>query len=75
MTREAVAALEEFAALQHHWGDAYEITHDAAGWHAQRRDGARGPLDAPGPVELHDTIRADYAARPVPRDFDPGERG
>ena len=47
------------AALDWHWGDAYEITEALGVWRAARHDGAE---------ELRDLIIADYAKQPVPRD-------
>ncbi len=61
------------ADLRHHWGDAYLIHHlETAGkWVAQRRD-SRETMSADTPDGLLGKIRADYAARPVPRQADPG---
>jgi hypothetical protein len=59
--------------LRHHWGSAYMIAcHPGGRWVAERRD-AYEPLRAASPEALWDKIRADYAARPVPRDL-PGRQ-
>lgn len=58
-------ALDE---LTRHWGSAYRITHDARGWHAARRDGHGKPVTRRTSEELWPAIRADYNARPVPRE-------
>lgn len=50
-----------------HWGSAYLISHPNPGvWLAQRRDD-RQMVRATNPEKLRQAIRADYAARPVPR--------
>jgi hypothetical protein len=59
------AALDD---LKWHWGDAYEITEALGVWRAVRRDN-QVSLIARGPDELHNLIKDDYAARPVPRDL------
>ena len=51
--------------LQHHFGEAYEIT----GWQAKRRDGKGEPITADDADTLAEAIRRDYAADPVPRDL------
>ena len=55
--------------LRHHWGDAYAISGILGCWRAQRRDD-RCTLSAGDPEKLREVIRADYHAKPVPRDFD-----
>jgi hypothetical protein len=54
--------------LRHHWGEAYVVEYFCATdvWFAQRRDDG-GTLTAESAGELGEKIRADYAARPVPR--------
>jgi hypothetical protein len=53
--------------LMFHWGSAYLISHLNPGvWLAQRRDD-RQMVRATNPEKLRQAIRADYAARPVPR--------
>jgi len=75
MNAQETAGGEALSDLLWNWGDAYKISRDAEGWHALRRDGAGGQLDTPSAEELHERVRADYHACPVPRDFDPGDRG
>jgi len=74
-TQTAATVMEALGDVRHHWGDAYEIWRNSEGFHALRRDGVGSQLDAPGADQLAELIRADYAARPVPRDFDKGDRG
>ena len=53
-------------AVNHHWGEAYEITREADGrCRAVRRDGI---LIAPDPEGLNKLLAADYRAKPVSRD-------
>ena len=54
------------AAVDRHWGDAYEITEALGVWRAVRHDNQR-TLIATGAEELQDLIIADYAKQPVPR--------
>jgi hypothetical protein len=56
------------AELRHHWSGAYNIEYFRGPdlWLAQRRD-TRETLKAATADELLELIRADYAARPVPR--------
>jgi hypothetical protein len=57
----------ELGDLRDHWGSAYSIHHPEPDvWLAQRRDSC-GTLRTDSPDTLRDRIRADYAARPVPR--------
>jgi hypothetical protein len=53
--------------LRFHWGGAYNVQHLGDTWLAQRKDKSRAVLSARTPAELLEKIRADYAARPVPR--------
>jgi hypothetical protein len=56
----------DLAYLGWHWGQAYEISYRLGQYRAVRRDdGAMVRADSAG--DLLDAIRADYAARPVPR--------
>ena len=52
--------------LRHHWGEAYLIHRLGARWVAQRRD-SRESFSSGTAAGLTELIRADYAARPVPR--------
>jgi hypothetical protein len=62
----AAAIAEALEELRFHWGEAYEISHDARrGWHARRRDGL-GDLTAPDPDGLEKAIFGDYTASPEP---------
>jgi hypothetical protein len=54
------------AYLIHHYGDAYVISRWRGRVEARRRDDGT-VLDADDAQELLVKIRADYAARPVPR--------
>jgi hypothetical protein len=57
--------------LRFHWGQAYRIDYRLGQFRAERRDdGATVRADSGG--ALLRLIRADYAARPVPRDCQPG---
>lgn len=56
----------ELASLRFHWGGAYSITYDRGEWLALRLD-TREALTAGSADELRSKIRADYRARPVPR--------
>ncbi len=58
------AALDD---LRWHWGTAYLVQQMGGRWVAQRRD-SHATVSAEGPDRLLGLIRADYAARPVPRD-------
>ena len=58
---------QDLGELQFHWGSAYVIARTGPGtWLAQRRDD-RAVLRAESVAELGEKIRADYAAKPVPR--------
>ena len=52
--------------LRFHWGAAYEISYRLGQYRAVRRDD-RSTVRADSAGELLRAIRADYAARPVPR--------
>jgi hypothetical protein len=56
----------ELEDLRWHWGGAYDISEGSGAWRAVRADN-QVALVAASAGELHDLIRADYAARPVPR--------
>jgi hypothetical protein len=62
------AALDD---LRWHYGEAYLIELIGDRWIAQRRD-SHATMSAGSPDQLLGLIRADYAARPVPRDLRPG---
>ena len=62
------AALDD---LRWHYGEAYLIELIGGRWIAQRRD-SHATMSADSPDQLLGLIRADYAARPVPRDPHPG---
>ena len=62
------AALDD---LRWHYGEAYLIELIGDRWIAQRRD-SHATMSAGSPDQLLGLIRADYAARPVPRDPRPG---
>jgi hypothetical protein len=55
------------AYLCHHYGEAYEVNMRRGRYEARRRDDGT-VLTADSADALLDVIRADYAARPVPRD-------
>ena len=67
MTGDPPVTLES---LDFEWGDAYLIHYARDQWAALRRD-TRRFLTAQTLDELAATIEADYAASPVPRNFDP----
>jgi hypothetical protein len=68
------ADADELEALRYGWGEAYRIGWDAVrGWWANRRDGLGRDITAEDPGALWEAIRADYDAKPVPRDL-PGQR-
>jgi hypothetical protein len=57
---------EESQDLRYHWGTAYAITWHGSTFIAARND--TGEILSAGTAdELRDKIRADYIARPVPR--------
>jgi hypothetical protein len=64
---EACRRAGELADLRWHWGPAYKITAPYGMFRAERRDdGAAISCTTVG--ALRALIRADYAARPVPRE-------
>jgi len=56
----------DLADLRYHWGSAYKITSRNAVFRAVRRDDGSA-VTALTADSLRTEIRADYAARPVPR--------
>jgi len=66
--------MDSYGMLCWDWGSAYLITR-APGtprpYRAERRDDPSVSLTAPDPEELRNLIRADYLARPVPREIAP----
>ncbi|MGH3201290.1 MAG: hypothetical protein ACRDP5_04430 [Streptosporangiaceae bacterium] len=69
-----IAEMDSYAMLCQDWGSAYQITRapgTAHPYHAERRDDPAVILTAPDPAGLRDLIRADYLARPVPRETAP----
>ena len=58
------AALDD---LRWHYGEAYLIELIGGRWVAQRRD-SHATMSADSPDQLLGLIRADYTARPVPRE-------
>ena len=69
-TGMTAAEKDALAALEFDWGEAYLIGRDdEGGWWAGRRDRIGVLLNAPGPEELREAIRADYEFKPVPRDL------
>jgi hypothetical protein len=59
---------DELDELRWHWGDAYAINWLGSTWLAQRRD-TGATLTADTPEALHERIKGDYTASPVPRDL------
>ena len=69
-----IAETDSYEMLCEDWGSAYLITRAPAAAHpyrAERRDDPTVVLTAVGPGALRDLIRADYLARPVPREIAP----
>jgi hypothetical protein len=69
-----LAEMDSYAMLRHDWDSAYHITRTpgtARPYQAQRRDDHAVILTAADPDALRDLIRADYFARPVPREVAP----
>ena len=65
-----IAEMDSYAMLRQDWGSAYRITRapgTARPYQAERRDD-HVVLTAADPEALRDLIRADYLARPVPRE-------
>jgi hypothetical protein len=69
-----IAEMDSYGMLCHDWGSAYRITRTpgtARPYQAERRDDRTVVLAAADPAGLRDLIRADYLARPVPREIAP----
>jgi hypothetical protein len=69
-----IAEMDSYAMLCQDWRSAYRITRTpgtARPYQAERRDDPAVLLTAAGPDALRDLIRADYLARPVPREVAP----
>jgi hypothetical protein len=66
--------MDSYAMLCQDWDSAYRITRTpgtARPYQAERRDDHTAVLTAVTPDALRDLIRADYLARPVPREVAP----
>jgi hypothetical protein len=66
--------MDSYAMLCQDWGSAYRITRAPGTEHpyqAERRDDRAVVLTAANPDQLRGLIRADYLARPVPREVAP----
>ncbi len=69
-----IAEMDSYAMLCQDWGSAYQITRTPGAAHpyqAERRDDPAVVLTAGSPATLRDLIRANYLARPVPREAAP----
>jgi hypothetical protein len=69
-----IAEMDSYEMLCEDWGSAYLITRAPGAAHpyqAERRDDPAVILTAASPDALRDLIRADYWARPVPREVAP----
>ncbi len=69
-----IAETDSYEMLCEDWGSAYLITRapgTAHPYQAGRRDDPAVILSAAGPGALRELIRADYLARPVPREIAP----
>ena len=69
-----IAEMDSYEMLCEDWGSAYLITRAPAAAHpyqAERRDDPAVILSAASPAALRELIRADYWARPVPREVAP----
>ena len=68
-----IAETDSYAMLCEDWGDAYQITRTPAGAPPTGPNGGTIPpiRHAAGPGALRALIRADYLARPVPREVAP----
>ena len=69
-----IAEMDSYGMLCEDWGSAYLITRilgTAHRYHAERRDDPAVILTATDPDALRELIRADYWARPVPREIAP----
>jgi hypothetical protein len=68
------ATTDSYEMLCDDWDSAYRITRapgTARPYHAERRDDPAVTLTAVTPGALRELIRADYQARPVPREIAP----
>ena len=69
-----IAEMDSYAMLCEDWGSAYRIARAPGEEHpyrAERRDDPAVTLTAASPGALRVLIRADYLARPVPREVAP----
>ena len=69
-----IAEMDSYAMLCEDWGSAYQIARTPARDHpyrAERRDDPAVILTAARSGALRELIRADYLARPVPREVAP----
>ncbi len=69
-----IAETDSYEMLCEDWDTAYLITRASGTAHpcrAERRDDPAVVLTATSPGALRELIRADYRARPVPRDVAP----
>jgi len=69
-----IAEMDSYGMLCDDWGGAYLITRvsgTARPYRAERRDDPAVVLAAADPGALRELIRADYLARPVPREVAP----
>jgi len=69
-----IAEMDSYSMLCEDWGGAYRISRAPGAEHrysAERRDDPAVILTAADPGALRELIRADYLARPVPREVAP----
>jgi hypothetical protein len=69
-----IAEMDRYAMLCQDWGSTYRITRTPGAAHpyqAEPRDDRAVVLTAADPGTLRDLIRADYLARPIPREAAP----
>ena len=69
-----IAEMDSYEMLCEDWGSVYLITRAPVAAHpyqAERRDDPAVILTAASPAALRELIRADYWARPVPREVAP----
>ena len=69
-----IAEMDSYAMLCEDWGEAYRISRAPGAGHrysAERRDDPAVILTAADPGAMRELIRADYLARPVPREVAP----
>ena len=69
-----IAEMDSYSMLCEDWGSAYQITRvpgEVHPYRAERRDDPAVSLTAATPGALRELIRADYLARPVPREVAP----